>query len=192
MINSFFNKKIRLNLRLLFAVLILMTISTGLFAQKKAHLQGIDTGITAPGFVLPTADGDTFNLSDLRGKVVLINFWASWCAPCREKAPALLELHENYQNEEFDDGETGFEIVCVSLDRNQAAWKNGIQKDQIDGLVNVGDMKGWKSEAARTYSIKRIPTMVLINGTGEIVALNPGTKDLNKKLKSMKKSRWFW
>ncbi len=176
----------------LFTIVFVILLSAGTFAQKKPNLYGIYVGDQAPEIEIPTVTGDDFNLSQLQGKVVLLNFWASWCAPCRKKAPALLALHEEYKNEEFNNGETGFEIVCVSLDRNQAAWENGIQKDQIDGLVNVGDMKGWKSEAARTYNIKRIPAMVLINGNGEIVALNPGTKDLNKKLKRMKKSRWFW
>ena len=167
-------------------------LSAGAFAQKKAHLEGVETGMAAPEFTMPTFDGDTFNLSDLRGKVVLINFWASWCAPCRKKAPALLELHEKYRDEEFDDGATGFEIVCVSLDRNQTAWKNSIQKDQTGGLINVGDMKGWNCDAAINYNIKRIPTLILINGEGNIVALDPGTADLNKKLKRMRKWRWFW
>ena len=167
-------------------------LATGLPAQNNTHLQGVEPGMTAPEFTMPTLDGDTFSLSDLRGKVVLINFWASWCAPCRKKAPALVELHENYQNEEFDDGETGFEIVCVSLDRNQTAWENGIQKDQIGGLINVGDMKGWNCDAAKKYSIKRIPALILINGAGKIVAIDLSTKDLNKTLKRMRKWRWFW
>lgn len=179
-------------MRIIVLFLTFFILATGLHAQKKSHLQGVEPGMTAPEFTMPTVDGDTFNLSDLRGKVVLINFWASWCAPCRKKAPDLLKLHENYQNEEFDNGEKGFEIVCVSLDRNQTGWENGIQKDQIDGLINVGDMNGWNCDAAKKYSIKRIPTMVLLDGNGEIVALNPDTKDLNKKLKRMRKWRWFW
>lgn len=192
MIKTSRNNKSRLSLKLFITAIVLMTISSGLLAQKKVNLQGIETGMAAPEFELPKVDGETFNLSDLRGKVVLINFWASWCAPCRKKAPALLDIYEKYHQEEFDNGENGFEIVCVSLDKNEIAWKNSIKKDQIDVLLNVGDMKGWKSAAARAYSIKRIPTMVLLNGEGEIVALDLSTKDLTKKLKRMKKSSWFW
>lgn len=178
--------------RIFMATSFLILITSGLNAQKRNNLQGIETGMTAPEIDLPTVSGDTMKLSDLRGKVVLLNFWASWCAPCRKKAPALIELHDKYQNEAFENGETGFEIVSVSLDKNHTAWENSIQKDQTGVLLNVGDMKGWDGEAAKRYSIKQIPTTVLINGEGEIIALNLSTKELNKKLKQLKKRRWFW
>ncbi len=167
-------------------------LTNNTFAQKKVNLEGIEIGNIAPEIELPNVDGDVIKLSELQGKIVLINFWASWCAPCRKKAPELLEVFNNYKNTEFDDGENGFEIFSVSLDRNEIAWKRNIEKDSIKDFINVGDMEGWKCSAAKTYNIKSIPSSVLLDGEGEIIAINISPKDLNKKLKRMEKRGWFW
>jgi thiol-disulfide isomerase/thioredoxin len=167
-------------------------LTTTLFGQKKANLEGIEIGDNAPEIELPTVDGEDFKLSQLKGKVVLINFWASWCAPCRKKSPELLEVFDIYKDTNFDDGETGFEILYVSLDKNEIAWKNSIKKDSVAEFINVGDMKGWKSIAAQSYNIKRIPSSVLVDGEGEIIAINLSPQDLKKKLKRMKQGGWFW
>lgn len=167
-------------------------LTTSLFSQKKANLEGIKIGDMAPEIELPTVDGEDFKLSQLKGKVVLINFWASWCAPCRKKSPELLEVFNTYKNAEFDKGEKGFEILNVSLDKNQMAWKNSIKKDAVGVFLNVGDMKGWKCTAAQTYNIKKIPSSVLVDGEGEIIAINLSPQDLKKKLKRLKQGGWFW
>lgn len=161
-------------------------------AQKKQNLEGIKTGMQAPEIKLPNVDGKTIKLSDLKGKVVLINFWAAWCAPCRKKNPALINLLEKYKNTKFDDGENGFRIFSVSLDKNEIAWQNAIAKDSIQAFINVGDMQGWDSQAIEKYNIKRIPTSILLDGKGEIVAINLKPKDLDKKLKKLKNGGWFW
>ena len=166
--------------------------TSGLLAQKKENLEGIEVGMMAPDIELPNIDGEDIKLAQLRGKIVLINFWAAWCAPCRKKAPALREILNTYKNTEFDDGETGFEIFSVSLDKNEISWKNSVAKDSIGDFVNVGDMKAWKSQAAIDYSIKKIPTSILVDGKGKIIAINLKTKDLSKKLKRLENGSWFW
>ena len=163
-----------------------------LFAQKKANLEGIEIGSTAPEIVLPTVDGEEFQLSQLRGKLVLINFWASWCSPCIKKMPQLLDVYNKYVETDFIDGDKGFEIVSVSLDRNDIYWKNSIEKNGFDELLNVGDMNGWKCSAAKSYNIRMIPSSVLIDGKGKIIAVNLSPKDLNKKLKRMRQTGRFW
>jgi thiol-disulfide isomerase/thioredoxin len=177
---------------LLFIGIAILIINNNVSAQKKENLEGIKVGMTAPDIELPSIDGNDIKLSELRGKVVLINFWAAWCAPCRKKAPALREILNTYKDTEFDDGEKGFEILSVSLDKNEIAWHNAVAKDSIQDFINVGDMTGWDSPAAKDYNIKRIPTSLLIDGEGEIVAINLIPKDLDKKLKKMKNGSWFW
>lgn len=177
-------------LTIIIALFFILTYN--LIAQKKVNLGGIEIGKIAPEIELPTVDGNDFKLSQLKGKIVLINFWAAWCAPCRSKAPELVVALNNYKDSDFDDGETGFEIYSVSLDRNEIAWKNAIEKDGIGDFLNVGDMKGWKSSAAITYNIKSIPSSILLDGEGKIIAINLSPKDLKKKLKRMKKGGWLW
>ncbi len=177
-------------LTIILTLFIFLTIN--LVAQKKVNLEGIEIGKMAPEIELPDTEGEVMKLSQLKGKIVLINFWAAWCAPCRKKAPELVELLNNYQDSDFDDGETGFMIFSVSLDRNEIAWKNSIEKDGIGDFLNVGDMKGWKSSAATTYNIKSIPSSVLLDGEGKIIAINLSPKDLSKKLKRMEKGGWLW
>ena len=173
-------------------IIFFFLVTNNIIAQKKANLAGIEIGKIAPEIELPTVDGNDIKLSQLKGKVVLINFWAAWCSPCRKKAPELVEILNNYKYSKFDDGETGFEIFSVSLDRNEIAWKNSIEKDGIEDFINVGDMNGWKSSAATTYNIRSIPSSILLDGEGKIIAINLSPKDLNKKLKRMKKGSWPW
>lgn len=183
----------RQNLAILIVILSLSFLFiSDLFAQKKENLEGIEIGMMAPDIELPTIDGELVKLSELRGKMVLINFWAAWCAPCRKKVPALIEILNTYNDSEFDDGETGFEIFSVSLDKNEISWKNTVIKDSIIDFINVGDMKGWDSPAANAYNIKKIPSSILVDGEGKIIAINLKPKDLDKKLKKLKNGSWFW
>lgn len=119
-------------------------------------------GMPAPEIVLPTPGDSLFKLSALRGKVVMIDFWASWCGPCRRDNPEVVRMYNRFN-------EKGFEILGVSLDRDRNAWLNAIAKD---GLVwnQVSDLKYWQSDAAKTYGVKSIPHTVLVNRDGTIIA----------------------
>ena len=178
------------NSAIIIAVLFLLT--TNLLGQKKANMEGIEVGQMATEIALPTVEGEDFKLSQLQGKLVFVNFWASWCAPCRKKSPELREIYDKYKASDFEDGEKGFEILNVSLDKNQVAWENSIKKDSIAEFINVGDMKGWKGATAKSYNISKIPSSVLLDGEGTIIAKNLSTQSLKKKLKRMKKGGWFW
>jgi len=162
------------------------------FAQKKVNLEGILVGNMAPEIQLPDVHGDTVSLSQMNDKIVLVSFGASWCAPCRKKSPELLEILHEFKEADFEDGASGFVILSVSLDNNEMAWKNSIEKDGTGDFVHVGDMQGWKCEAAMTYHIRSIPSNVLVNGEGKIIGINLHSKDLRKKLKQMRKGGWLW
>ncbi len=133
--------------------------------QLQALLQtekSLMIGALAPEIVLPNPAGDSLRLSDLRGKIVLIDFWASWCGPCRRENPNVVRVYQQYK-------EQGFEILGVSLDRTQEAWVKAIEKDQLEWL-HVSDLQYWQSIAAKTYAVSSIPATVLLDREGRIVA----------------------
>jgi thiol-disulfide isomerase/thioredoxin len=115
----------------------------------------------------------------LRGKVVLIDFWASWCGPCHKENPNVVKMYNRFKNE-------GFEIYGVSLDRDRAAWLKAIETDGLQWL-HVSDLKFWQSEAAQAYSVQAIPATYLIGKDGNILAKNLRGKALESKVEEVLK-----
>lgn len=142
---------------------------------------GIDIGDVAPDIVMGGVDGKELSLYSLRGKVVLIDFWASWCGPCRYENPNVVEAYDKYRNEKFESGK-GFEVFSVSLDAYKDAWVKAIEKDGLKWKYHVSDFKKWGNEAAKRYKINSIPTNVLIDGNGVIIAKNLRGIELHKAL----------
>lgn len=124
------------------------------------QLGPITLGALAPDINLKTPEGDLLALSSLRGKVVLIDFWASWCGPCRRENPAVKAIYEKYK-------ERGFEIYGVSLDNSAPKWKSAIAKDGLT-WKHVSDLGGWKSSAAQLYGVRSIPATFLLDKEGRI------------------------
>ena len=120
-------------------------------------------GSIAPELEFSDPDGKVRKLSDLRGKVVLIDFWASWCGPCRKENPHVRAMYEKYHDR-------GFEIFSVSLDNNKNRWKDAIAKDGLVWPNHVSDLKGWGSAAAKLYGVSSIPCTFLIDKDGRILA----------------------
>ncbi len=138
--------------------------------QSKAFL----TGAVAPDFTQKTPDDQDLSLSDLRGKVVLVDFWASWCGPCRRENPNVVKMYNKYK-------EKGFDILGVSLDRTKDRWVGAIEKDGLE-WNHVSDLKGWKSSAAALYGVRSIPHTVLLDKEGRIIARNLRGPKLEAKL----------
>ncbi len=132
-------------------------------------------GMEAPDIALPNPQGDTLRLSALRGKVVLIDFWASWCGPCRRENPHVVRLYERFHDK-------GFEIFSVSLDQSRDKWLDAIQKDGLRWPCHVSDLRGWNSAAGRLYGISSIPATVLVDREGNILARNLRGAELERKL----------
>jgi len=134
----------------------------------------LPVGEVAPEIALPDTQGKINKLSSLRGKYVLIDFWAAWCGPCRREAPNLVRIYNKYK-------EKGFEIYGVSLDRDKNSWLGAIESDNLD-WVHVSDLKYWQSDVVGLYGFSGIPYTVLIDREGKIIAKGLRGEQLENKL----------
>lgn len=159
-----------------FALLLFGSVISTLSAQSI----GLEKGNKAPEIKLPTLKGDTIALSSLKGKLVLIDFWGTWCSPCVEEQSELAKLYAKYKQLAFTNGK-GFEIYGVSLDSKKPNWENFVTKNKIS-WIQVSDLKFWRSPVAKTYNIQGLPFNVLIDGNGIIVAKNLHGADLEKEI----------
>lgn len=136
------------------------------YAERLARLKAVAIGAQAPNFSQQTPDGKTVSLADFRGKYVLVDFWASWCHPCREENPNVLRAYNEFKGRNF-------EVLGVSLDdaKGREKWLKAIKDDGMP-WVQVSDLKGWQNEAARSYDVQGIPQNFLIDPQGKILAAN--------------------
>ncbi|MBL7827083.1 MAG: TlpA family protein disulfide reductase [Saprospiraceae bacterium] len=135
------------------------------------------TGIEAPELAGMTPDSSNFSLTQLRGKVVMIDFWASWCGPCRKENPNVVANYHKYKDK-------GFDILGVSLDRDMGAWRKAIAADGLP-WHHISDLKGWQSAHAALYSVTSIPQTLLLDRDGKIIARNLRGEALGQKLKEL-------
>lgn len=154
------------------------------FAEAKKRfeiLKTTDVGNKFTDIKGKTPDGKDLALSDIagKGKYVLVDFWASWCPPCRKEMPEVVKLYNQYKSK-------GFEIVGVSLDNDNAAWQKGI-KDLNITWPQVSDLKGWKTELGGAYAVSSIPHMILLDKEGKIIANKIGVSELSDKLAELLK-----
>ena len=149
------------------------------FAQRIEAAKTIGIGKKAPGFTQNDPDGNPVSLSDFQGKYVLLDFWASWCGPCRQENPNLVKAYAAYKDK-------GFEILGVSLDNKDGkeAWVKAIEKDGLT-WTQVSDLNSWNNEVARSYGVRAVPQCYLIDPQGVIVAQNLRGEALEAKLKEI-------
>jgi peroxiredoxin len=174
-------------------ILILIT-TTFLFACNEQTPQESDSKkqvklvkaelIPAQDFTLNDTKGNPISLSSLKGKVILIDFWASWCRPCRMENPNLVNAYNRYKDQ-------GFDILSVSLDgvpqqkTAKTDWENAIKSDGLIWVNHVSDLKGWNSSVVQTFNLSSIPSTLLIDKEGNIIAQNLRGKYLDNKLASI-------
>lgn len=142
------------------------------FAQQNAPAS------QAPEIKLPDVNGKELALSSLRGKYVLLDFWASWCGPCRMENPNVVRMYEKYKDK-------GFTVFSVSLDEDKEAWKKAIQADNLSWPNHVSDLNGWASAPVATYGVQGIPATFLLDKEGNIIAQNLRGAQLEQKLQEL-------
>lgn len=149
-------------------------------ASIEAELEkskNFTVGGQAPDFTQKTPEGEDFSLSNLRGKVVLLDFWASWCGPCRRENPNVVKMYKKYHDQ-------GFDVLGVSLDRTKDKWLKAIEADGLE-WNHVSDLKGWQNAVANEYGVRSIPSTFLLDREGKIVATNLRGPALEAKLKEL-------
>ena len=148
-----------------------------LLAKKIETLRSINVGGIAPEIEQAAPDGTIIKLSSLRGKYVLLDFWASWCGPCLAEVPNVKAIYDDYKDK-------GFEIYGVSLDDDKAAWENAIKKHGLNWL-HVSSLKGWECPVAKRYNVTGIPRMYLLDPEGRIIAMDLRGQALRDKVASL-------
>ncbi|MGY8931521.1 MAG: TlpA family protein disulfide reductase [Flavobacteriales bacterium] len=164
-------------------ILIILFLSNNLIYSQEI---GTNIGDKAPMLSYNNPNGEQMSLSDIKNKLILIDFWASWCGPCRRENPNLVDAYKKYNKTKFKEG-NGFEIYSLSLDKKQEAWVKAINQDQLFWEYHVSDLGGWQSEGSQKYGIRSVPSNVIVNGKGIIIAKNLKGQALHRFLDTQKK-----
>jgi thiol-disulfide isomerase/thioredoxin len=150
-------------------IFLFLIISSGNAYSQSKKETGLQTGNVIPDITLNDVDGNPLSISQLRGNIVFVDFWASWCRPCRRENPVIVETYNSFSNKKFRNADA-FKIFSISLDKNRADWIKAIGDDKLTWKEHVSDLQGWRSGAAKKFNVRAIPMNYLIDANGVIIA----------------------
>jgi thiol-disulfide isomerase/thioredoxin len=170
-------------------ILILIILVAFTFASQAQYSNTkIQVGQKAPELRFASPIGDTLSLTEINKKrIILLDFWASWCGPCRASSPAVVKMQNDYSKKKFKNAKKGFTVVSVSLDKDKAAWEQAIKTDKLDWPYHLSDLGFWGSEAAKIYGTNYIPQCFLIDASGTILGKYNHVEEAEKDLKLLLK-----
>jgi thiol-disulfide isomerase/thioredoxin len=142
--------------------------------EEDIEFPGVGQSVSP--FEAPNPQGDIVALDDVRGELTVIDFWASWCKPCRDQSPALVQMHKTYADK-------GVAFISVSLDRNASSWTQAIASDNLD-WTHVSNLKYWQDPIAKLYNVRSIPELFLIDESGRVLARSHNLKSINSILEN--------
>ncbi|MEZ4949410.1 MAG: TlpA disulfide reductase family protein [Saprospiraceae bacterium] len=143
------------------------------------------TGEKAPNFTTQLIDGSTFELADQKGSFVLLDFWGSWCGPCRRENPGLVRFYNQYKDADLGNGK-GLQLLSIAIEKDENRWKQAIQADGLNWKFHTSDLNYFDNKIAKLYGVREIPTKFLLNPEGEIIAVNQTFEQMAKLLDKMK------
>lgn len=157
----------------------LVVLLLGLIGSYIYRMPKFSKSEMAPDFETTIKDGSAFSLKQLRGDYVLLDFWGSWCGPCRRENPALVGLNQYFSDKKIN-GKHGFHLVSVAIETNEGRWQKAIEKDGLNWPYHIVQLDRFKSPIAQLYGVKEIPTKYLIGPNGDILSVNPTISEIKK------------
>jgi thiol-disulfide isomerase/thioredoxin len=173
--------------KLFLSLLICCGVTSGLMAQSYENT-AVKKGDKAPELKFVNPQGEFLELSKInKDRYILLDFWASWCRPCRNANPRLVEFYERYKDKKFKDAKKGFTIVSVSLDQNKDAWIKAIGDDKLTWEYHMSDLGGWDSKPAQIYGVQFIPQAFLLGPDGKVISWYQFAEQAEAELQKMLK-----